>query len=214
MAFPNNICRAAIYVCRMRVTTLDSDGDPSGFQYVTDQLIRLSFSPQYETGTEINVINGCGDLQFSDKKPDQLKRLSLTMNISTPDEELTAMLTNGTLIISGGNTLGVRMPAVGAVSGNGVSIEAWTKSYVGDSQASTYPWRRWIFPETRWRNGDEELGAKATDNAFSGEGVENDNFLNGPANDLVSGNHAEMASRILDTAIPDATCGRSSFTGS
>lgn len=214
-AYPQGRCRLSIYACTMRVATLQEDGDPSGFVYVTDQLIKLTIDPQYETGTESNVKNACGTLLGTAKSPDEFKRINLTLELVTPDPELYQMITNGTLLTSGGTTRGFKMPAVGSIVNDGVSIEVWQNAWVGDAQDSDFPLWRWVLPRTNnWKLGSRDLDENFTANILTGEGIENERFFDGPGNDLVSGEHNTALSWILDDVAPATTCGRSVLTGS
>lgn len=214
MSLPGDLCRYPIYLCAIRVATLDADGNPDGFIYANDLAAKLTIDPQYEDGEEINVKNGCGTIQATAQADDQFKRLNMQLELTSHDPDLYQMLTNGTLITFGGDSIGYRMPAVGNIVNNGVSLEAWVKNYVGNTQDTTYPWTRFVTPKTTWRIGSRDLGELASPNILIGRGFENPLFLDGPANDLVSGEHEEALSWIFDTTLPTTVCGRSALVGS
>lgn len=124
----------SIQACALRVTRLGGDGSsPAGANsmIVTDSLITLGVSVQKEDGEEFIVKNACGAIKHSYKDDDKFKRLDLSLNFTDPDVELLEMTTGGTLITSGGMSIGYALQAVGAGSGNGVCVEAWSKAWKG-----------------------------------------------------------------------------------
>lgn len=127
-------CASSIQVCALRVARLAADGTtPAGATnlYVTDKLAELAIAPVYTTGDEIDVKGGCGQVIVAYKDPDRLKRLDLTLTMEMVDPELTELITGSSLITVAGQSMGYALPAVGAAAPNGVSLEAWSKAWIG-----------------------------------------------------------------------------------
>lgn len=214
-------CASSVQVCAMRVAALGADGVPApGAKnlYVTNALILLTHTPVYKEGTVKEQENGCGDLCIYQKDCDRLERVDLEMQLCSPDPQLHQMLIGGTLIAAGSDDIGLALPAVGAAGcPNGVSIEAWSKAWIQDSQAVDRPWIRWVFPRTYWKLGPKSLHNDIMQNPLSGYGSENDNFFNGPGNDYPSSALAvshRCMSWFRDSAIPATSCGARTLTGS
>lgn len=121
----------------MRVTRLDANGaTPAGASnmIVTDGLIKLDAKVVLSSGEDFEVKNACGNLSYSYKDDDKFKRLDIGLTFIRPDMELSEMIAAGTLVVSGGNSIGYSAPAVGAGTGNGVCLEIWSKAWIGGGQ--------------------------------------------------------------------------------
>lgn len=124
----------SLQACAMRVARLAADGStPAGAtnSIVTNGLIKLEGKLVYEAGAEFTVINGCGAVAHTYKDPDHLKRIDATVTITNPDVELAELSAGMSLITAGGQSIGASAPAVGAAPPLGVSIEIWTKAWIG-----------------------------------------------------------------------------------
>lgn len=124
----------SLQVCALRLTRLAADGStPAGVtnMYVTDKLSKLDVNPNYETGDEITLKTGCGAIAAAYKDLDRLKRADVTLTVLTSDPELSELAAGFSLITSGGQSVGAAWPAVGSAPPPGVSIEAWTKAWLG-----------------------------------------------------------------------------------
>lgn len=129
-----NDVAASIQACAMRVSRLATDGStPAGAtnMIVTDQLTKLDLKVVEEDGEEFTVKNACGAIAYSYKDADRLKRLDGDLTTTNPDPELAEMITAGSLITSGGMTIGYSAPAIGAAAPVGVCLELWSKAWVG-----------------------------------------------------------------------------------
>lgn len=121
-------------MCALRVARLAADGTtPAGASnmYVTDKLAELGITPQYEEGDEITAKGGCGQILVAFKDMDRLKRLELSLTLESVDPELIELATGATLITTAGQSMGFSLPAVGAAAITGVSLEAWSKAWIG-----------------------------------------------------------------------------------
>lgn len=125
---------ASLQACALRVSRLAADGTtPAGAtnMIVTGSLIKLEVKANLESGDDIVVKNACGGIYAAYKSGDVLKRYDLTLTMPSPDVELDEMLTAGSLVTSGGQSVGWSSPAVGGAPGNGVCLEVWAKAWVG-----------------------------------------------------------------------------------
>lgn len=124
----------SLQACAMRVARLAADGStPAGAtnSIVTNGLIKLEGKLVYEAGAEFTVTNGCGAVAHTYKDPDHLKRIDATVTITNPDVELSELAAGMSLITAGGQSIGASAPAVGAAPPLGVSLEVWTKAWIG-----------------------------------------------------------------------------------
>ncbi len=175
-------------VC-IRVARLDAAGAPvSGSatgSYVMDAFIRTSFTPEYEEGERITEKNAQGGVCVDYKAPDTLQRVTLELAICNPDVELTEMLSGGTLLTDGAATptnLGYAAPEAGVNSNpNGCSLEVWSYAVQGSKRAAVNPFFHWIFPRVDLKpTGDRTFENGLLANVFSGQGVGNAQFFDGP----------------------------------
>lgn len=83
------------------------------------------------------------------------------------------------------NNVGWAAPAIGeAPSTNGLGLEVWSRAIIDGRPAAIAPYWRWVFPYVQTRmSGDRVLENGAMAHAFSGEGLGNALFGNGPQND-------------------------------
>lgn len=179
---------ASIYAVRLRVARLNSAGATpaaAASMYVTDSLVRIEFTPEYDSSTEITRKNGNGDLCVNVPAQQRLKQINIgALVICTNDPELEELLAGGTILTDAGATVGYQSPAVGVVSNpNGVSIEAWSRAIINGAPAAANPFIRWVFPRVYLSPGATALQEAATDPSFSGYANENALWGNGPAND-------------------------------
>lgn len=124
----------SLQACALRMARLAADGStPAGAtnSIVTNGLIKLEGKMVYEAGAEFTVINGCGQVAHTYKDPDHLKRIDATLTITNPDVELAELNAGMSLITAGGQSIGASAPAVGAAPPLGVSVEVWTKAWIG-----------------------------------------------------------------------------------
>jgi hypothetical protein len=124
----------SLQACAMRMARLAADGStPAGAtnMIVTSGLIKLESKAVYESGSEFTVVNGCGNVAHTYKDPDHYKREDVTVTVTNPDVEISELAAGMSLITSGGQSIGASAPAVGAGPPSGVSLEIWTKAWIG-----------------------------------------------------------------------------------
>jgi hypothetical protein len=180
---------ASIQGVSIRVTRLDAYGNllnGAGDSYTTSAFMRVSFTPEYESGDEITEKSANGSICVTYKAPDTLKRITMELAICEPDPELTNLVSGGLLlrknlgtnVAPNNKSIGWAAPAVGDdPAGNGVSIEAWSLAIKDGKKAATMPYFYWVFPYAKLRqSGDRviENGMLAT--TFEGYGLGNINF--------------------------------------
>lgn len=181
---------ATLFAVALRVARLAADGTtPAGASnlYVTETVVRLNFTPEYEEGDEVTKKDGQGRTCLAVKQPDTFKRVTVnSLEICAWDPELVELLSGGAIITDGAATpatIGYAAPAAGTdPTPNGVSVELWTRRYVNNSPAAL-PFARWVFPRLKLKPTDRSLGPDAQEVAFEGIGEENPNWGNGPNND-------------------------------
>lgn len=198
----------------MRVTQLDGSGVPTpgaSSSYVTDSLISLAHSPQYEAGTEIKTVNACGAVCIGYKAPPSFLRDDITINICTPDPQLVQLLTGGVVLTSGAR-VGGGAPRIGVAPlsiQNGVSIELWAKRIRNGVLDPTNPYAWWVLPKvTNMQMGafNQENGANTP--TITAEAYENTNWFNGPTNDWPTAVATDRVWQWLPwNTIPTAQCG-------
>lgn len=210
-------CFGSLQVCRLRVARLTAAGfmDPGvDSLYVTDQLIRLRYQLVLKEGANFRQENGCGVNCLTFQGDDEIESVTLGLDLCVLDAELIEMLTGATLVQVEGQTRGFVIPQPGSGLSQRVSIEAWTKAWDGDEQASP-DWaggnvlhHRFVFPSTSWVLGDGTLENNPLAVPVTGRGRSNSNFGDGPANDLPMGVYTSpMGHWIDDEELPDAECG-------
>lgn len=208
---PNTItrCPHMLQFCRMRVAALNADGSPkagTGNLFVTNQQISLAITENLEAGADQSQKTGCDEIAYSYKSRDKVKNLGFTLSLATASAELTQLLSGGDLLMTGDDIMGYAAPAVGTVGNeDGCSIEGWVKNIDGDSLDDNWPYIRFLFPKTFWTPADKTLENNPIPNNFTGEGQENQNWLDGPANDWVWTSN-RLWQWTYDTDLPDASC--------
>jgi len=170
----------------IRLTRLDADGgltSGASASYVTKKFVSLGFTPEYETGDEFTTKAADGTVCASWKAPDTLKRVTLSIALCDPDPEFTQMIAGGTLLSSGGKSVGWQAPSVGIdATPNGVAIEVWSIANVGGRQASVNPYWHWVFPYAQMHfAGERAIQNDLLATSFEGWAVGNVGFGDGPA---------------------------------
>lgn len=173
----------------MRVSKLDATGaTPAGAaaMYVTDALVKLEFAPDYDEPDQIVRKNAAGRTCVLYQTPVTLKQLTITsLEICSPDPELEEILAGGTILTATSVTKGYAWPAVGVdATPNGIGVEVWARAIdANGAPASTDPYIRYVFPRVKLRRGAGTIEEGAFGPVFSGYGLQNSNWGNGPAND-------------------------------
>jgi hypothetical protein len=178
----------SIYALGLRVARLQSDGSflaQANGAYVSDALVKIEFEPAWDTPDAVERRNGAGRMCVSYQAPQTLQRLTITsLEICSPDPELEELLGGGSVLTSASATRGYALPAIGADPvPNGVSVEAWSRAIINGAPASSFPLIRWVFPRVYLYRGAQSLESDAAAPSYSGWGIENANWGNGPFDD-------------------------------
>lgn len=176
---------ASISGVAIRVSRLKQDGTfvtGASASYLMSSFISASFSPEYEEGDELTQKDASGAVCTTFKAPDTLKRVTLEVAICNPDPEFTELVAGGTILATGGNTLGYAAPKAGVdAQPNGASLEIWSKAIQGGKVAATNPYFKWIFPYVVLRpSGDRVIENGIMAQTFEGYGLGNIGFNEGP----------------------------------
>lgn len=177
---------ASVSGLAIRLTRLDASGNlvvgPSA-SYVTKKFVSLGYTPEYEEGDEFTTKAADGSVCVSWKTAKTLKRVTLSIALCDPDPEFSEMIAGGSLLTSGGNTVGWKMPAVGVdATPNGVAIEVWSIAATNGRQAATNPYWHIIFPYAQMSlAGERAIQNDLMATSFEGWAVGNAGFGDGPA---------------------------------
>lgn len=155
----------SVDLCAIRVTQLTEGGAPvtgASSGYVTESAISLGISITTEDGDSLVQKNGCGDICATLNEPDKIKGIELSAEFCQLDAYLLKLLTGAELFTEGLNAIGFQFAAVGSTPAP-ICFEGWSKAWDGDHQAvvpATSPdaaYIHWVFPYTRWVQGDLTL---------------------------------------------------------
>lgn len=179
---------ASIAGTAIRVARLNSDGSPasgSAAAYLMTSFISVSFTPEYEEGDEITQKDANGVVCVAYKAPDTLKRVALEVAICNPDPEFTELVAGGTILATGGNTVGYAAPEAGVEANpNGAALDVWSRAVKGGKNASINPYYRWVFPYVVLRpSGDRVIENGLMAQTFEGWGLGNIEYGTGPSDD-------------------------------
>jgi len=179
--YASSVAGAAIRVTRLTASGALATG-PSA-SYVSKAFISLGFTPEYETGDEFTTKAADGSVCATWKAPDTLKRVTMSLAICAPDPELTELLSGGTVLSQGGQSVGWKAPLVGVdPNPNGVAVEVWSIANVNGRKASENPYWHWVFPYAQLRpSGERVIQNDMLANNFEGWAVGNPGFGTGPA---------------------------------
>lgn len=214
-------CNTSLDLCAIRVSKTTEAGAPiagANNGYISDAPVSLGVSIDTESGDDLTSKDGCGNLRYAFSQPDQLKSVSLDLELCQLDAELVSIMTGATVFFDGANAIGFQLANVGDTPPP-ICFEAWTKAWdvgghqlVADFTSPADTWIHWVFPLTRWVQGDITMEHDLMTVPVSGKGSENPNItVNGPFNDwpleiATLGGVTSMAGWFFDTAPPAATC--------
>lgn len=209
-------CLPQVQGCAMRVAVLNAQGIPlpgANNLYTTDAFTLVDATPVYTDGDEIKEKNACGTVCVNTKGDDSLDRVDVGVTICTHDPYLMQMLGGGDVLTSGG-AHGWALPAIGALTSNGVSIEVWAKRIKDGDLDPDFPYAWWVLPKVKnLRFGQRKFENGPALPQFTGRGYENANWYNGPLN-----NWPVASDRALQyfpvSSLPTLTCGPTALAAS
>lgn len=205
---------ASLHGVAFRAVALNLNGTHVGNNYyVTNNLMKLDFNPELETGVEVADKAADGSVYVSYKLQDIVKRLTTTLEIVANDPQLEAILTGGQVLTSGGsgasNVQGYAYPPLNLVSSPfGIGLEVWTHNIVAGQINPTQPYQRWVFPRLKLHKGNRTIDMNRLASPFDGFAEENTGYGTGPAGDIVIATTA-VAQWFYDTSFPAAAIGYS-----
>lgn len=204
-------CLTSTDICALRAARLDTDGS---FQtgadnlYEMTEVLTLGVSEEILEGARTTLENGCGSVCFNRKRPNRILGETLALELCHLDAELLELMTGGTLLTSGGNTVGFEPPAFDD-STVSVALEVWTMAWDGDEQATDggdLLWIRHGYPKVTWTIGNRTFQNEVLRVPLTGDAVSNSQFGTGPLGDWPAA-ISEPGAFFYDTTIPSGTCG-------
>jgi len=214
-------CYTSISLCNLRIAKLLASGAPktgAGNGYNTNAPIKLDISVEVSTGDDKELKNGCGLVMATFKEPDKIKRLNLSMDLSQLDMDVISFLDGSDTFSSGAEVIGMQFPSVTSELTTVTCVEAWSKAWDGGQQAVdpfTTPdvtYFHWVFPLTKWVQGDKTIEDELMVVPMNGTSEENSHITaNGPFNDWPAeiagpGGITRIGGVFLDDSIPTAGC--------
>ena len=208
-------CLPQVHADVMRVAKLDTNGVPlPGVEnlYVSTALTTLTFEPEIKDGEEIEELNAAGEICVAFQGDPSLKWTNVTIEICTPDPYLEALFSQGTVITADGagaqDPKGYAYPAIGPIrSSGGISTELWAKRINNGDLDPDFPYAHWALPKiVQLRPAGRNFGNESQKPSFTGRGLENLNWFDGPMNDFDAASD-RVAQWIPATGKPTAKCG-------
>lgn len=200
-------CLPQVQACAVRVAELQTTGQPAtgaGKMYVSDTMVNVTISPQYEDGEAITDKNACGTTVTSFVSPPTFIRADITVEFIESNPDLAQlMLTQGT-ILSGAWGKGWAYPPLGALTGQ-FSLELWAKRINNGVVDPTFPYAKWAIPLIKnTKLGDREFNGPSH-MIVTGEAYENTMWFDGPNNDWPAASN-RVAQWIPVATLPTANC--------
>lgn len=210
----NNTCLSTIKCAAIRAGVLDAAGAPepgSANLYVAPAVL-VGFTPQIPDREDFEQLDGegntCAKFTGPPKPPDSA---DMAMNLCALDAELIQMLTGGTLVTSGYNTIGYLAPTDDTINANGVFFEAYAYAWNGRQRAlvgSAPAFWRFTFPKTTWQVGQIQLENGISVIPLTGVAEPNSGFATGLTDDPFPVDMGEAPyGWVLTDSIPTVECG-------
>lgn len=215
------ICPSSILACGMRVTLLDSLGNVASGpnnSYVSDKLIQIQTTPDTFAPAEAQQVSGCNCLVASAKFPELLKRFNLEVQKGALEPALESMMVGTTVVLDGADPIGEWWQD-NSICGHGtppyVALEVWSQAFEGNGQSPTWPFVHWIWPMTRWIQGQSTLNVDFKQDVLTGFSLPNDRWGHGPYSDSPGEVIGPQGGYWFTTdEPPDAVCGYQTVTPS
>lgn len=175
------VCPSAIHLCFVRITRLDSLGNPlpgpNNF-FVSSTPMMLTVTPDILAGETKDMKGGCDQLIATYRGQDILKRFNFELDMGTIAPALEEILTGAAAIVDDeSNPIGVQFQVPCGTQQPYLAFEAWQDLWDCDHQPSTpYPYKRWVWPSSRWQRGAETLQNDFDQPKFTGFSVANGNW--------------------------------------
>lgn len=182
---------------RLRLAKLDPTtfaplaGSANG--YVSNSQIQVQVGTNVTTGDSFEQKNGAGTVCATSTDSDQLKNITLGLDLCSADPILRSFLTGGALMTDPTHSflpVGYQAPSVTATVQSPVCLEGWTKAWdggsvaVATSTAAAAPYWHWVFPNCTFVEDTTTLSNGIATFPVKGISVENAAITaNGPFND-------------------------------
>ena len=212
----------SVDICAARFTRLEPNGVPdpgANNVIVTTDLVQVAYTFEVEAGVRSTQRNGCGGICFTRETPDKALGSNAVFDLCFTDAELMELATGATLLTQSGESIGWALRSPDAAAVGSVGVETWSLAWDNDQQmihpitgAAAYLRRVW--PSMKFSLAGNPTQAEGLSiQQISGKGVANDNFYDGPANDLPLGYDGAYL-EFLSAAPPAATDGYATLAAS
>lgn len=179
----------SLYAVRLRIARLGAGGAPlvgADNLYVTDSMVRVDYTPNYNKVNAVTKDNGRGGQCLNLPERNTISGVALTVEICEDDPALYELLGGGSVLTTGtggADIIGYQGPKSTDPTPNGVSIEVWTEAYAGQSRVADLPWFWYAFPHAVLTQTARSLSGATDTKSFDGTGSESSTWGNGPGND-------------------------------
>lgn len=209
-------------ICALRLSRLEANGVPApgaNNVIVSTDITQIAFTFEVEAGQRTTQRTGCGDICFTRETPDKVLGSNATLDLCRTDAELMELATGATLLTESGESIGWALPSPDATPPFGVGLETWSLAWDNDQQmihpvtgAAAYLRRVW--PRIKFSlTGNPTQAEGLLIQQILGKGQANDNFHDGPGNDIPLGYEGAYL-EFLSAAPPAATNGYATLAAS
>lgn len=206
-------CLAAIHLCRVRATRLNSDGTPmsgSNNVYVTDKPMVLTVTPVIEAGEDKTLVGGCDCIIAEYRGFDKLKRFDLELDLGVMEPGLFELLLGSTAIAEGTDIIGQWWTEnafdCSTPAQPNVAFEGWQTGWNESGQDGTWPYVHWVWPSSFWQIAQHTLQNDFNQPKLTGFTRGNSNWGAGIYGDQPEASPA-LGGWFYSTTIPTASCG-------
>ena len=185
-----NIAPTNLHVCRMRATRLQASGaalSGATAAYVSDRLISVDLTPEYEDGEDRRVVGGCNQTIVNYREADAFIRWTFAISMGSLEPRLVELMTGMTLFQDTSTIpvpTGLNFPTSAVANPPDVAVEFWAENYEGGAVIADPTYRRYVFPRTRWRMDDATLENDFMPENLVGYSLSNSGWGVGPFADL------------------------------
>ncbi len=174
---------------------------------------------QRDTVNEVLRRNGCGTIVTRVAQTDSVKGATFQVTLTKWERDLIHLLVGGSVMTSGGNTVGWKAAHLSDGPPNPVCIELWSKAWDGSGQAVTAlsspnpSYHCWVLPFVQCSLSTFTLANGDTIFTVAGQGSEGPNItVNGPWNDwpafaIAQEGFDSAIGEFDDSTLPTAVCG-------
>lgn len=131
----------------VRLTRLNACGDPivgSCSTVVSECFISVTLSGEFEAGTEFVQKSAWGELCISDKDPDVLKRVNVSMQFAELNPDALDIMTDSNTVTFSGSAIGSTWGT--AMNSGAFALEVWTKASGAACNAALPQWGYFLVP--------------------------------------------------------------------